>query len=123
MEQRKNLFILGTPFSGSTLLGNALNQIPSFFNIGEINRLPTFWQFKHLEEKEPDIYTDVCMPCSITGKHCPIWTREFIMELGQLPISLIVHDVIANRVNKPIIIDNSKDPNWLTMMSLLNNRI
>src|SRR5258708_17372132 len=44
---RQAVFLIGTYFSGSTLLGNCLNAHPSIFFAGEIDRLEAF-------RREPD---------------------------------------------------------------------
>lgn len=58
------LFILGKGRSGSTLLDNALNQVPGVFSTGE---LWTRWRWKPLE--------DYTCGCGEKVGACPIWSR------------------------------------------------
>lgn len=113
LKRRQDVFILGTPFSGSTLLANALNTAGMIFTAGEVNRLPAFRQFMHLEKTEPDIYTSSCFLCDTTNKSCPVWTESIVEMLEGHLISSAIYDVLAEHTSVPVVVDASKDPNWL----------
>lgn len=114
----KHVFILGTPFSGSTLLTNTLDVHPEVFAVGEFERLPKFKRFEHLIGQEPDIYDDACFLCRAFDRACPIWhdaSRNAIASHGNVFES---HRYLAHlaheHLNKSprVVIDSSKTPDW-----------
>ena len=59
----KILYIAGRGRSGSTLLGNVLNEIDSFFHIGELRHV---WQIAFLENRQ--------CGCGKQIQECPFWS-------------------------------------------------
>ena len=110
--RRLNVFILGTPFCGSTLLTNCLNSHKELFTAGELNRLPAFKQFAHVKINDPHIYTDYCFLCHQRQQECPVWTPSFVKEFCAGGISTSLHDMLAHKTGKRGIVDSSKDPGW-----------
>lgn len=109
MTTERTIFILGTPFCGSTLLGNALNAHPDMFFAGEIDRLSAF-------SRHPDPVTS----CRICGSHhdrdCSFWSREFIKALDGIDTVHARYQAIRARSPKPVLIDGSKNVDWLNTL-------
>ncbi len=107
-----DLFILGTPFCGSTLLGTALNAHPECEFLGELNRIPTFRQFEGPLWREGQYVTR----CAVCGTHetydCPIWTESLIEEYGKLTPGRALEAFRWCRPGK-VLVEGSKNPSWL----------
>lgn len=108
MPSPTNLFILGTPYCGSTLLGNALNAHPSMRMIGEVNRLPFYEQFEWI----PEQYTKTCAVCGTHETYdCPVWGDELFSKLdGHGPAML--YDLLRGDT-QDVLVDGSKNVRWL----------
>src|SRR5216683_4907872 len=92
-------FLIGTYFSGSTLLGNCLNAHPSIFFAGEIDRLEAF-------RREPD-WTHGrergCRLCSTQAEHdCPAWPSEFLEKIRALD-DISAYRAVIERNEAPIL--------------------
>jgi hypothetical protein len=115
----KHVFVLGAPFSGSTLLTNLLGAHPSVFSIGELERLPQFKRYEHLVQTEPDIYQSDCMFCDATEKVCPIWSDALLSQIEKEADILNMHNMLAQRATSALgkkidtVVDSSKTPDWL----------
>lgn len=99
-----NVYIIGTAFSGSTLIGNALNAHPEAAYFGEISHLPEF------DRGKP--HYDACMLCWPAGKDCPVWHKETIAQLIEAGPGGSL-DALRKISNTPIVIDGSKKLEWL----------
>ncbi|MAG35738.1 MAG: hypothetical protein CL878_05770 [Dehalococcoidia bacterium] len=99
----KNVYILGTAYSGSTLLGSALNGHPLIAYAGEISRLPFF---------DHGPVGTACFVCDIKGEACPIWTDDLKARMEQRGPGEAV-DVYRETVGTPVVIDGSKYAQWL----------
>ena len=98
------MFVVGTAYSGSTLLGNALNGHSAISHIGEISRLPCFGI------GDP---VDHCVLCATAGVDCPVWTPELIAEAGVVGPGR-VHQVVRRHLGGvPVLVDGSKSIEWL----------
>ncbi len=109
---RQAAFLIGTYFSGSTLLGNCLNAHPSIFFAGEIDRLEAF-------RREPD-WTHRrergCRLCSTQAEHdCPAWPSEFIEKIRALD-DISAYRAVIERNEAPILLDGSKRIDWLNSL-------
>ncbi len=120
-KRRLNIFILGTPFCGSTLLTNCLNSHKDLFTAGELNRMPAFKQFAHLRMNDPEIYTDKCFLCNQRQQECPVWSHSFVNEICSGGINFSIYGILAQRTGKKGIVDSSKDPGWLSKMRQSSN--
>src|SRR6266849_437960 len=102
-------FLIGTYFSGSTLLGNCLNAHPSIFFAGEIDRLEAFRRdpdWAHARERG-------CRLCSTEGEYdCPAWPRAFLDALTPLD-DISRYRAVLDRTQAPILLDGSKRLDWL----------
>ena len=112
MHEGLDLFILGTAFCGSTLLGNALNAHPEFTFLGELNRLPSFCQFEGPLSREGQ-YVTRCAVCGTRPEYdCPVWTRALVAELEALrPGDALEPFRRAGRGR--VLVEGSKNPSWL----------
>lgn len=115
----KHVFVVGTPFSGSTYLTTILNGHPDIMTIGELERLPRFKRYEHLVANEPEIYDDACLLCRTVARSCPIWNEETLAEIGKLHNVFEIHRCVAHRWEKVfgrpirVTVDSSKTPDWL----------
>jgi hypothetical protein len=98
-----DVYVLGTTYSGSTLLGNALNGHPSIFHAGEVSRLPAFGL-------GPEAHG--CMLCRIRGIECPVWTAEALQQVqaAEPPAAMAA---IRARTGAPVVVDSSKYADWM----------
>lgn len=96
-----NVYIASTSFSGSTLLGHALNAHSEVFHAGEMGRLTP----DKVDEVLPT-FTE-CMLCAMKGEPCPIWTPETRDQLKRGAYRNRFQTV-RDRVEKPIIVDGTK---------------
>lgn len=99
-----DIFIVGSPYSGSTLLANALNGHPAIANAGEISAcFPAF---------PLGVKTPFCPLCAASGLACPVWTPAFIEQVrraGPKSSRALFRAVSGS----PIVVDSSKFPAWL----------
>jgi hypothetical protein len=100
----QNTFIVGTPYSGSTLLANALNAHSAIITAGELSAcFPDF----PLGVQDP-----FCPVCAAANQPCPLWTKEFISRVRAIgPRNAI--DLIRQVSGSPVVVDASKFPDWL----------
>lgn len=100
-----DVYVVGPAYSGSTLLGNALNGHPEVFHAGEISRLPAFGYGPEAHE---------CMLCRVAGRRCPVWTPELLdsVERGDAIDAL---PVIRAATGSPVVVDSSKYVDWLRL--------
>jgi hypothetical protein len=98
-----DLQVVGTPYSGSTLLGNALNAHPAIAHVGEFSALPAFG-FEPID--------DQCHLCLALGRDCPVWTPETIERVSAAgPRGAF--DVLREVTGAPVLLDSSKWVPWL----------
>jgi hypothetical protein len=104
----RTVFIIGTPYCGSTLLGASLNAHPAIFFAGEIERLDLF-------AKAPErsaFHEKGCRICaSKEAYECPVWPADFIDSLRRLN-EVAAYRAILARSDAPIMIDGSKRIDW-----------
>ncbi|MBA3679196.1 hypothetical protein H0W80_03340 [Candidatus Saccharibacteria bacterium] len=106
-SDKLTVYIVGTAYSGSTLIGSALNSHSRMLYVGEINRIPAYIkQYNH--SKHPAS----CTNCLITDQQCKIFSEKNIQKIGNMsPIKTF--DYIRKITQKPIVIDGSKLIDWL----------
>lgn len=103
-------FIIGSPFIGSTALGNALNFYYPGLAVGELNRLP---QFREMFSGAP-ITEYWCEECESRGQQCPEYNKESVARLSKLSIAEVFSERL-HRSGLPAVVDSSKDPNFLAI--------
>ena len=107
--EETDVYIVGTSYSGSTLLGNALNGHPSIAYAGEVQRL-TFFDTLNNPQRE-------CFVCSrgghlAAGRTCPVWNdavRERLEAAGPNGATAVLREATG----VPVVVDGSKDVEWL----------
>jgi hypothetical protein len=101
------VFIVGAPFSGSTALGNLLNNLRPGLYAGELNRFPQFAEFY----PGPPV-TSGCEACAAAGRECPEWGTAAVAPLASLSAPALLATVAA-RAGHGVLVEGSKDPNFL----------
>lgn len=97
------VYILGTPFCGSTVLANVL-ETGGAKHVGEIDRLP-----KYQANRYP---TTTCECCAAKEQSCPVFGEEFLAELQSIPLGAEVYLRLATRLGSDVVIDGSKHASW-----------
>lgn len=108
----RTAFIIGTSFSGSTLLGTCLNAHPDIFYAGEIERLEGF-----LKDPSRSGYQESgCRICATKDEYdCPAWSADFLQAIRPLD-ELAKYHAVLDRIEAPILIDGSKRIDWLNRL-------
>lgn len=105
--EKLNVFFLGKAFSGSTILGSFLNKHPKICYIGELDRLPGNTDYNPLHYGP-----EVCIRCALKQSSCRLFSKTTVSKISNgNPIQAI--EFIRRKVNKPIIVDGSKNVDWL----------
>jgi hypothetical protein len=107
-RQRTICFIVGSLFSGSTLLGNSLNGSPEVIFLGETDRLRYFRRY----ETSPDYYVDRSILSENTHIPCEFWDKSLLTKIKWLPIGEAFQEIIE-RAGTSIVLDGSKNIDWL----------
>lgn len=108
--KKKITFIIGTPFSGSTLLGNILNMIPDTTFIGEVNRIRSFGQWEGTIEN----YNNECTICATEPyRECPVWNKEKLKKIDETSSIKNKYEELISDIKQSHIIDGSKSPDWI----------
>ncbi|GAA0235995.1 hypothetical protein GCM10009527_035580 [Actinomadura nitritigenes] len=103
-----SVFIVGTPFSGSTLIGRDMTtRIPKAHYVGELNN---YTKFPGLSGD--DDYGRVCGPCDLLGRRCPHFSDAF-RESASYDDILGMHAQLARSLGASVVIDGSKYVGWL----------
>ncbi|MCL2914158.1 sulfotransferase domain-containing protein [Shewanella corallii] len=97
-------FILGTPFSGSTIIGNTLSSLENCSYIGEIDRLPAF--------KSNNISTTICESCFSVSKECPVYSKDLIDKLSNIGVDINIYRELKSVLNVDHLVDGSKHITW-----------
>jgi hypothetical protein len=101
-----DLFVVGSPYSGSTLLANALNGHAAIANAGEVSACFPDFPF--------GVQTPFCPLCGAAARECPVWTPDFIRQVRESgPSSALA--LFRERVSSPVVVDSSKFPDWLAL--------
>lgn len=101
-----DIFVIGSPYSGSTLLANALNGHRLIANAGEMSAC--FPEFP-LGAKTP-----FCPVCSAAARPCPVWSPEFIDAVRRSG-PRESRSLFRKRIHRPVVVDSSKYSDWLEM--------
>lgn len=107
---QQNIFILGTAYCGSTLLGRALNNHSKVGYIGEFSRYEPNYNAYGLDHRSAS-----CMHCKILQTDCPVFDNKFLSS-AQKSKSAKTYDLLRTKLKKPILVDGSKHPAWLRIV-------
>jgi len=99
----RDVHVIGPPFSGSTLLGNALNGHPAIAHVGEVSAIPQFGIGAD---------DDRCHLCLALGRECPVWTGPTLKRLVGAGAAGAI-DVLREAAGAPVLVDSSKWVSWL----------
>jgi hypothetical protein len=102
----KHIFIGGTSFTGSTLIGLILGAIPGVGNVGESN-----WLVPRLGEADasPKLWNgyESMEQCRLCGSDCEVWTKEFRMDLQRDPADWF--ERVAARLGTNVLVSSEKE--------------
>lgn len=113
------VFIVGSYYSGSTVLGSILGTLPGVALLGEVDRFRPFGRFPKSEEH----YLDKCSICSTHAVYdCPVWPVSFneSVSCGSNQEIIDFYCSIVERSAGNIVIDSSKNIDWLRLLSEFN---
>jgi len=96
---QKVCFIAGAGHSGSTLLGFILGSHSEGFYCGEAAKS------RYLQDDSKKLIKRVCKLC---GEGCQIWGDFHVRE------DIDLYEQVAVKVQKPLIIDSSKNVDWIS---------
>jgi hypothetical protein len=105
-----DVFIVGTVFSGSTLIGNALGTHDDVLFAGEVAALPLFSKTYGVMHA-----IDGCLACAELGRPCETWTRERIAAVEAAGLGGYA-DVLRRETGRRVIVDGSKSAQWLRLV-------
>jgi len=97
------VYIIGTAFSGSTLLGNALNALDEVSYVGEVSRLPGF---------DIGLPESTCLLCLSRGQRCPLWCTDGVAAVKAAGPARALEE-LARRSASRVVVDGSKHVRWL----------
>ena len=123
----KVIFILGIGRSGSTMLDLMLGSHSQGFSLGEISKLPeiynrnsavaelcpkgTFWQDHFSDEDAKQL------ALGLSGHRLnpliPLKIDRWLREITGQDAVLNPYTLLLNRIQKPVLIDSSKYPDWV----------
>ncbi len=106
-----DVFILGTVFSGSTIVGNALGTHPEAFFAGEVAALP-----KNSKTYNVMHEIDGCLACAALGRPCPVWTPERKARVEEAGPKRYM-DALRADVGRRVIVDGSKLTGWFRVVA------
>ncbi len=113
MSQGLDVFILGTGYCGSTMVGNALNAHAEMQFVGELNRLPAFKQFESEAYRGAPLF-DRCAVCGTHERYdCPVWTDHLVKELSNSPAGRAADAFRRCRGGEGVVVDGSKNVRWI----------
>lgn len=102
----KHIFIGGTSFTGSTLIGLILGAIPGVTNVGESN-----WLVPRLGEAVTSsaLWRDYrgMEQCRLCKSACEVWTKEFRKELQRDPADWF--ERLAARLETNVLVSSEKE--------------
>ncbi|WP_414463369.1 hypothetical protein [Hyphomicrobium sp. DY-1] len=105
------IWIVGTPFSGSTMAQWLVGRFSKVFVAGEVDRVRVFRMHPHLEN-DPKCYLDYCARCRAHDEDCAVWTPELFGDLAMLGPGPGVYDALARASGAEVVVDASKTPWW-----------
>ncbi|GBR66803.1 hypothetical protein AA0312_0081 [Acetobacter tropicalis NRIC 0312] len=109
------VFILGSPFCGSTAVGNMLNSHEHIFHAGEVDRLAIFSRYRN---HDAHLTVNGCSLCSLQTSinNCTVWNNYPTEPLESKEKIVSAYYNLAKNSKKEIILDSSKNADWLTLL-------
>ncbi|WP_287881433.1 sulfotransferase [Aquitalea sp.] len=109
------LFILGTPYCGSTFLASLLSEYDHVFNVGELDRV------SGVGNNQNPFHSNWCKVCSTGGQECPVFDEKLIEDIRQASNHTERYAKLAQATGKSILVDGSKHAYWLNAVCAENN--
>lgn len=103
--------LLGSPFSGSSLLGQSLNDIAGIAYAGELDRLHRFGFPMHLASNHHRSHCEICT--SHEGYSCPAFPLEHGPLADPADFDIDGYAEVLSRFSVPHVVDGSKNVDWL----------
>lgn len=104
-----DVFLVGSPYSGSTHLGALMAANFDAFYAGEVAHLPHFVERYGLYDNGLG-----CLPCAIDKRPCPVWTASLVSAVESAGPGGCM-DVIRRLTGHSVVVDGSKWPEWLRL--------
>ncbi|HZE67167.1 MAG TPA: hypothetical protein VE081_11075 [Sporichthyaceae bacterium] len=102
-----SVFLVGTAFCGSTLLGRDLTSyLADTHYIGEMNNLTQYPGLHHRTSERG------CHPCEVLHQDCPYFTDELVKANSFADIAAL-HASLGASLGASVVIDGSKHVAWL----------
>lgn len=103
----RDLFLVGSTYSGSTHLGALIAANLDAAYVGEMAHLPRFMRDYRLYDEEIG-----CLLCSAEDRECPVWSPETVAAAEEAgPAGSM--DVLRKRTGHSLVVDGSKFPEWI----------
>lgn len=103
----RRAYILGTPYCGSTVFGQALGAHSGAGYLGEVDRVAGYPADGWPGESDP-----TCHYCEVRGEECPVWTPERQASVRSMPHGGLM-DYFEAELGPQALVDGSKHPRWL----------
>lgn len=109
------VFVVGSPFCGSTAIGNMLNTHPDIFHAGEVDRLKFFGRY---HDHDQHLTVNGCNLCeSHHPKNiCPIWNEYPRIDTQNSHELVSAYKKLTAKSGKDVILDTSKNADWFAML-------
>lgn len=101
------VFILGTPYCGSTFLASVLSRFEKVFNIGELDRI------EGLGNNENPLKDNWCKVCSCRAQPCSIFDEELIASVRRSSSHFERYRIFSEVGGAEVLLDGSKHAYWL----------
>ena len=103
--------LLGSPFSGSSLLGQSLNDIAGIAYAGELDRMHRFGFPMH---RAHDHYRSRCEICVSHEEYdCPVFPLAHQAPPEPHAVEIADYLDVLSRFGVPFVVDGSKNVDWL----------
>ena len=103
--------LLGSPFSGSSLLGQSLNDIAGIAYAGELDRMHRFGFPLH---RASDHFVSRCEICTSQEDYaCTVFPPEHEPLAEPNDVALADYLEVLSRFGTPFVVDGSKNVDWL----------
>ena len=103
--------LLGSPFSGSSLLGQSLNDIAGIAYAGEIDRMHRFGFPLHAAGGH---FRSRCSICTSHAEYdCPIYPLPHEPQAEPNAFEIADYAAVLARFDVPFVVDGSKNVDWL----------
>lgn len=96
----RSIFIVGSPFCGSTIIGNTLNSHPQIFHAGEVDRLSLFARYHGADAHYMLGVTEIMSLLGYSADE--LITAKHKWQMAQIPGSLLRNGLNWLRSNQAV---------------------